>query len=134
MAPKARPLAERFWEKVDKSGECWLWTGALASNGYGRITPVTGVSAGAHRVSYELHNGPIPKGMMVMHSCDVPSCVNPDHLSLGTAKDNMADMWTKGRGQWSGRSACKNGHSYTERAAWGCRGCNKLYKRKAMAA
>lgn len=73
---------------------CWLWTGPNASR-YG-FFPYAGEKY-AHRVSYMLENGPIPDGMQVCHSCDMPFCVNPDHLWLGTQKDNMIDMHSKGR-------------------------------------
>jgi hypothetical protein len=77
---------------------CLLWIGAVTRGGHG----VVGVSKGtklAHRASWELHRGPIPAGMMICHKCDVPSCINPEHLFIGTAADNMADMMRKGRGR-----------------------------------
>lgn len=100
--PKAQgSLGWRFWRKVDKKSpeECWQWIGGKAPNGYGRIQRGGKKSPylGAHRVSYEMHFGPIPDGMVVMHKCDNPSCVNPQHLSVGTFKDNTADMISKGR-------------------------------------
>lgn len=87
----------RFWSKVDRSGECWLWSGAKTSAGYGEFY-LAGSMVYAHRYSDQLVRGPIPKGVMVLHRCDAPSCVNPDHLFRGTHQDNMDDMWRKGRG------------------------------------
>lgn len=93
------PLQQRFWRKVKKTNGCWIWSGGKKPNGYGQISEGGRGSKclSAHRVSYELHNGPIPDGLVVMHSCDNPACVNPAHLSLGTHKDNSDDMIAKGR-------------------------------------
>jgi len=95
---RPRPSADRFWEKVDKRGpdDCWLWQGAKQPGGYGSFW--TGKKQdGAHRFSYELHNGPIPPDTDVCHSCDNPACVNPAHLWLGSRTDNMQDCSRKGR-------------------------------------
>lgn len=86
-----------FWAKVQKTDECWLWMGGKDSWGYGALK-VGGVQVKASRYSYELHNGPIPAGLCVLHKCDVPACVNPVHLFLGTDKDNAVDRENKGRG------------------------------------
>lgn len=93
-------LEDRFWWRVDKSDDCWIWTGYThPQRGYGQI----GIGRRdeglieTHRLSYELANGPIPEGMMVLHSCDVRACVNPDHLRVGTHRENMDDMVSRGR-------------------------------------
>ena len=75
---------------------CWLWDGRDIK-GYGAVS-VANKSKLAHRVSYEYHKGPIPDGMFVLHKCDMPLCINPEHLFLGTHAENMADMKRKGRG------------------------------------
>ena len=98
-----RPLEERFWEKVDRSGgpdACWEWTGALNREGYGHFRLVGSGSsaiARANRVSYALEVGPIPDDLLVLHHCDNRACVNPKHLYLGDQSDNMNDMWSRCR-------------------------------------
>ena len=87
---------DRFWEKVDKSGDCWEWIGAIDPCGYGRIN-VNGINRQAHRIAIILDGIDIPSGMEVCHSCDNPACVNPDHLWIGNHADNMNDMTKKGR-------------------------------------
>ncbi len=90
-----------FWARVDKAGACWWWLGAKNDNGYGMVSDGRyGKRKRAHRVAWELTNGPIPPGLFVLHSCDNPPCVNPAHLWLGTQADNMRDMDAKGRRRW----------------------------------
>ena len=91
----------RFNQKINKQGSCWNWTGSINNKGYGTF----GLSFGwreytqtyAHRYSYTINKGLIPKGLCVIHKCDNTKCVNPDHLFLGTMKDNTQDMISKGR-------------------------------------
>jgi hypothetical protein len=90
-----RTRDELFAGRVDMTGDCWVWTKHKAA-GYGRFG-AEGKEHYAHRASYEIHNGPIPEGMQVCHTCDNPACVKPEHLFLGTARDNMRDKTKKGR-------------------------------------
>lgn len=88
---------KRFWEQVEKSDGCWVWTGCkINKEGYGGQR-IRGVLYPTHRLSWILRNGPIPQGLQVLHHCDNPPCVNPDHLFIGTIGDNMKDKAAKGR-------------------------------------
>jgi hypothetical protein len=96
--PSSTPKRERWEAKIDKSGECWIWTGSRGFYGYGQLrTGHSGVLERAHRLAWEFFRGPIPNGLFVLHRCDSPPCVNPDHLWLGTQRDNLRDCATKGR-------------------------------------
>lgn len=87
---------DRFWSKVERTDDCWLWTAHHAV--YGSFW-FEGRTQSAHRVAWKLTRGPIPVGMLVMHTCDTPTCVRPDHLRLGTNTENTRDMLAKGRAQ-----------------------------------
>lgn len=92
-------LIERFWGKVEKTDNCWLWIGALSSNGYGQIRKGGrgSVLIVASRLSLILHGMPPPLDMEVCHSCDTPACVKSTHLFIGTHDENMKDAQAKGR-------------------------------------
>jgi hypothetical protein len=93
------PLEIRLWRRVDKSSDCWLWTGYVNRKGYGEIS-FGGAGRGTtftHRASWELHHGPIPAGSFVLHRCDTPACVRPEHLFLGSLHVNALDCHAKGR-------------------------------------
>lgn len=89
-------VSERFWERTWVTSGCWSWLGERNEDGYGKLS-VGLKKKFAHRVSWEIHKGPIPPGLCVCHGCDNPSCVNPDHLYVGTHKQNMEDKARKGR-------------------------------------
>lgn len=96
LATVGMTLAERINHYTDKSGDCWVWTGATNPQGYGKVV-VDGRLCGAHRIAWELEHGPIPEGKLVLHRCDNPPCIRPSHLFLGTHADNHKDMLGKGR-------------------------------------
>lgn len=103
---------KHFWDKVEKTESCWIWKGTVNRHGYGRVAVLhhTGAFV-AHRVAYEICTGEIlTPEQVLMHTCDNPSCVNPDHLQPGTQADNMADMRSKGRAKDNlrGRKGAEN--------------------------
>ena len=100
MSKPPTPITERFWSriKVLTAKDCWEWQGYLSPKGYGKIFIERGKSMMlVHRFSYILHHGSIPDNLFVLHRCDNPRCVNPNHLWLGTKNDNNQDCIAKGR-------------------------------------
>lgn len=93
-------LIQRFWSYVDKTNHCWKWNAGLFPNGYGQFR-VGNNKVKAHRFSWIINGGFIPKGYCILHKCDNPKCVNPNHLFLGTHKDNSVDRERKKRGAYN---------------------------------
>jgi hypothetical protein len=125
---------ESFGARADRSGRCWLWIGPVYGNNHYGCASSRGRTMPAHRLAWTIARGPIPAGMKVLHRCDVPLCVRPDHLFLGTQADNMRDAATKGRTSNGNRGKvfCKRGHEFTpentrhDRRGRQCRTCDKL--------
>lgn len=128
---------DRFWSWADRSGDCWLWQHSTDAKGYGSYR-VDGKLRRAPRIAYTLAYGPIPDGMIVMHTCDTPACINPAHLRIGTEKENTADMFAKGRDRiWNHRGIthCKHGHEFTPENTYikpnGARACRACLRERA---
>lgn len=149
--PIIRMELENFLKYVSKEKNgCWNWTSNLDSRGYGQIRRQR-KTFHAHRFSWQLHKSEIPDGLCVLHRCDNPRCVNPEHLWLGTLSDNTQDMIAKGRSRQGGRfgplaTHCAHGHELTEENTWPypkngdgpvyrqCKICNRDRKLKRRAA
>lgn len=125
---------------VTESG-CWIWLGATDRDGYG-YSRTEGCTRKTHRLSYEVFKGPITLGLLVCHSCDIPSCVNPDHLWLGTQQENIQDAHKKGRARngQKEKTHCKRGHLlspdnlYPRKNGWrDCLTCKRANDRRRYA-
>lgn len=136
--PSRAALSQQFWASVNKTETCWLWTGSRRGSKrspYGAFR-----NQGAHRVAWQLTHGAIPPGLFVCHTCDVPLCVNPAHLFLGTPLDNIRDAKAKGRlVAWNrGKTHCRYGHEFTAHNTLmrpsgkrRCRTCVRLFRARA---
>ena len=139
MTMKVTDFRAYIKEKTDRETSCWIWTGWRNALGYGISGNVGGFQL-AHRLSYSVFKGPIPKGLCVLHKCDVPQCVNPTHLYAGTKKDNMRDIRKRhperlGKGNPK-RDFCKRGHPRTRKNLYkdsSCILCKKITNRKLEA-
>lgn len=106
---------DRFWAKVDQSGDCWLWTAATSAKGYGQFRASRGASqVAAHRYAYMDLVGPIPDGLALDHLCRVRNCVNPAHLEpVTTAENNLRSLPYRPPSIRSKKTHCVNGHEFT---------------------
>lgn len=128
---KAEATALRFFSRVKKTESCWVWVGPT-SDGYGRFSLSKKLKVGAHRYSYELHKGPIQQGMVIDHLCRNRACVNPEHLSEKTNRENLLAPGSQSVNAINARKTeCPKGHPYTtENTAWRagkrhCRACER---------
>jgi hypothetical protein len=138
MPAPIKDLVTHVWQRLDRSGRCWVWTGGRQGRGYGQLT-VHYRRLLLHRVVYEWAFGEIPAGLVVRHTCDNPPCCNPAHLVIGTQHDNVRDMVERGRlNPWRASLAhCKRGHEFNESntirerdGSRSCRECQNAARRK----
>lgn len=131
-------VVDRFWQKVDVADGCWEWQGAMTGKAqlYGRHYVKGAKYMLAHRFSFALHYGPFDRRMQVLHRCDNPRCVRPEHLFLGDIFDNMRDKVAKGRHHNQRKTECKSGHPFDEANTYyypsgrrACRACVARWKR-----
>jgi hypothetical protein len=138
MGPAAIPWQDRLIPEPNSG--CWLWEGAVTNDGYGMICR-NGTTLRVHRLAWEEVNGPIPDGLNVCHTCDVPACCNPAHLFVGTQQDNVSDMRAKGRFKGGSslntlKTHCPQGHEYTPDNTYlynGMRSCKACSNARALA-
>jgi len=135
MPPKPKPVASRFWSKVNKDGDCWLWTAVTNHHGYGMFNAGTdGPIVRAHRWSWEAENGPIPEGLVIDHLCRIRTCVRPSHLRVVTNRENVlaGDTFAARK---AAQTHCVHGHSLegayiTKKNQRKCRTCVSIAGRK----